>query len=492
MSENQVSNKKKIEELFRHSLVYGITSSLQNVLGFIMLPILTAFYTPEIFGVYSILLLLSAFTSAIFYLGASSALGRFFFDEDSSLFRKKILTTSLVVTLIGAGLLVISGIIFSKILSIRLFQTDTYARPILLILIGTAFGFLLNLMTIVLRYEKKSFHFFLISISGVIINFVTTYVLLSRYKFGLLAPIYGLLISNGICFSILVLTRIHLLTKKLEVSHFRMILNFGIQTSVAGLLYYILEWVDRLIIKDLLNLRDVGIYSLGYRLGSIMNILLVIPFSLVWGPLRMQHVKSSDVDVFTGKILSYYTLVGVMILVFAILFGEDIMKLIFVNKSYFSALEVFPIIMFSVFFYGYQNIVDFGIYLHKKVFYYIPVYIFAICFNVLMNYLLIPRWGYLAAAYTSLFTYIITSSSIYCVSNIYFKIKIETKRVIIALLSVTFLYSSIYFLPLTNFFFKLVICATTFCLFYFFWLNKNERDYLTNKYGAFKKKDNQN
>ena len=95
MTMSTESYKTKIEELFKHGLVYGITSSLQNLLGFIMLPILTSFYSPDIFGVYSILLLLSAFTSAIFYLGASSALGRFYFEDTSEFFKKRIVTTSL-------------------------------------------------------------------------------------------------------------------------------------------------------------------------------------------------------------------------------------------------------------------------------------------------------------------------------------------------------------------------------------------------------------
>jgi O-antigen/teichoic acid export membrane protein len=254
---------------------------------------------------------------------------------------------------------------------------------------------------------------------------------------------------------------------------------------VAGFLFYILEWVDRLIIKDLLNLTDVGIYSLGYRLGSVMNILVIMPFTLVWGPLRMQHAKNSDADVFSGKVVSYYTLVGVMILVLAILFGEDVMKLIFANKGYSAASKLFPIIMFSLFFYGYQNILDFGIYLHKKVYVYLLVSFFAIIFNVVMNYWLIPKFGYMASAYITLLTYMITSISIYLISNNYFKIRVETKRVITALLSVPFLYSIINFLPITNFILKLVIGVTTFYLFYNFWLNKSERAYLNNKIAAF-------
>jgi O-antigen/teichoic acid export membrane protein len=182
--------------------------------------------------------------------------------------------------------------------------------------------------------------------------------LLSKYNYGILSPIYGLLVSNIICFSLLLILRFELLTRNLELKYFKLILYFGVQSSIAGLFFYILDWVDRLIIKDLLNLNDVGVYSLGYRLGSIINILLIMPFTLVWAPLRMQNAKSKDAEIFTEKVISYYTVIGVFIIIFTILFGENILKLIFVNKNYADAMLIVPIIMFSLFFYGYQNIVD--------------------------------------------------------------------------------------------------------------------------------------
>ena len=146
----------KITKLFKNGLVYGLTSSLQSVLGFILLPILTIYYTPEIFGVYSLLLLLSALASSIFYFGASSALGRFYFEEDSELYRRKIFTTALTISLIGALLLIVFAIFFGKPLSLSLFKTHEYYFYIILILIATAFGFLLNLMTLLLRYKNKT------------------------------------------------------------------------------------------------------------------------------------------------------------------------------------------------------------------------------------------------------------------------------------------------------------------------------------------------
>ena len=483
MAVASVSFGQKIKELFKHSLIYGLTSSLQSLLGFIMLPILTVYYTPDIFGVYSILLLLSALSSAIFYFGASSALGRFYFEEDSDVYKKKIFSTSILVTIGGAILLIVFGFCFSKLLSLKLFNTDKYSLPIILILIGTAFSFLLNLMTLVLRYEKKSGMFFFIVIFGVLINFFTTYILLTKYRYGLLAPIYGFMASNIISFVILFIARLNQLTFDVERSQFKVVIIFGIQTSIAGLLFYILEWVDRLIIKDLLNLTDVGIYSLGYRLGAIMNILVITPFTLIWAPLRMQYANNGtpESDQFSTKVISYYTGVGVIILLFVILFGEDLMRLVFRNKSYGEAARILPIIMVSIFFYGYQNIVDFGIYVQKKVHFYIFISLAAILINVILNYWLIPFFSYVAAAYVTLITYIFTSLTIYFVSNRYYKLIVEKGKILSALFSLVVVYSLVNFFFLKFILIKISICVILSLLFYFFWLDENERKFLKSK-----------
>jgi O-antigen/teichoic acid export membrane protein len=468
----------KITKLFKTSLVYGLTSSLQSILGFVLLPILTIYYTPEIFGAYSLLLLLSALSSAIFYLGASSALGRFYLEENSDLYRNKIFTTSLIITLIGAFLLISLGLIFAKPLSIGLFETDKYHLPVKLILIATSFGFLLNLMTLLLRYENKAILFFIIIISGILVNFIITYSLLSKFNYGILAPIYGLLISNALSFSALLLIKIKSLTKKLKVEQFKLILSFGIQSSFAGLSFYLLDWIDRLIINELLNLNDVGIYSLGYRLGAIINIFIVVPFSLIWAPMRMQYAKSNNIAFLTSKVMSYYTVVGVLVLLFTILFGEEILKLIFVNEGYSEAFLITPIIMTSLFIYGYQNIVDFGIYLRKKVFFYVIIAVILIIINIILNYVLIPKYGFFAASLVTLITYFLSSTSIFFISNAYFKLEIEIKRVLIPLLTVPIMFLLNYFLIYDMFIVKLFIMTLVFVLFYVFWLNNNERNYL--------------
>ena len=471
---------RKLRELFRHSIVYGLTSALQSLLGFVLLPILTNYYTPEMFGIYSLLLLLNAVAGAIFYLGASSSLGRFYFDEDSEEYRSRAVSTALLINFSGGILLVVLGFFTSGMISEWMFNSGKYAGAVLIGLLATSMNFTLNLMALIVRYEKRSGLYLSVTISGVLTNFLVTYLLLTRYAAGIMAPLYGLLASNLLSAAVLLLMHLHLITLKLERSQVWIFLSFGVQASVAGFLFYILEWVDRLIIKDLLDLSQVGIYSLGYRLGGFMNILVIMPFSLIWAPMRMQYAKNQNAGEFTSRIVSYYTVVGVGIVLLSMLFGGDIMVFFFRNKDYAGAAPVFPVIMFSLMLYGYQGILDFGIYLHRKVYVYIIISVLGIILNVVLNYLLIPVYGYMAAAFITLITYFFTSSLIYLISNRLHPIRMEWSRITgpIAMLCVS--YGLVNYMAPVDHFFKIGVAFVMLLLFVFFWLTELERETIRN------------
>ena len=475
--EENVSIKSKIKELFNHGLIYGLTSSLQSILGFLLLPILTTYYSPAEFGVYSIILLASALASAIFYFGASSALGRYYYDEDTTIYRRQIVSTALFVTIFGAILLVLFSVLFGKKLSILLFSCPDYHLHLVLAFSGAAFGFLLNTMTLLLRYEKRSKLFMIITLTGVVINFIITYLLLTRFHLGVLAPLYGSFFSMGLCFFYLLILKFSDLTFNIKWNHVKKILSFGLQLSVSGLLFYFLDYVDRLIMKDLLPMSDVGIYSLGCRIGVIINVILILPFSLIWAPIRMQYANSNN-QKFTITVASYLAIIGFIIVAVSVLFGEEMMRLIFSNNKYADAAKVFPLIMLSLLFYGFQNIIDFGIYINNKIYFFIIISLIGIGFNILMNYWLIPYFGFIASAYVTFLTYFITTSLIYLISSRYHKMELEWKRIIIPFFVLIILYFSVNFsgnIIFINFYFKLFIMLLILGSLYSYWLVNTER-----------------
>ena len=88
-----------------------------------------------------------------------------------------------------------------------------------------------------------------------------------------------------------------------------------------------------------------------------------------------------------------------------ILFAQEIVQLLS-TKEYVKALPIVPVIIISyVFLYLYTLFANYSFYYKKTG--YISLATLVTLVNIVLNYLLIPRFGYIIAAYTTLFSYIL-------------------------------------------------------------------------------------
>ena len=68
---------------------------------------------------------------------------------------------------------------------------------------------------------------------------------------------------------------------------------FGITFLPAAILFVITGMVDRFFIKHYLDLTQVGIYGAGYKIASIVSIV-VLAFNLNWQPYYLKHYNNSS------------------------------------------------------------------------------------------------------------------------------------------------------------------------------------------------------
>ena len=471
----------KFKQLFSHGIIYGLTSSLQSILSFVLLPVLASFYSTEEFGVYSLLLVMGAFASSVFYLGASSALGRYYYEEDSIEYKRVVISSAFQLTAFGALLLILLATLFASNISSIAFQTIKYSLHIKLAFYGVGCTFLLNLLTLILRYDNKSKLFMVVTITSVLLNFLITYILLSYYNYGILAPLTGLFISNLVSFLILlVYIREHLDSAVYPVYLFKL-LSFGIPALVTSLLFYVLDLADRFIIKDLLNISEVGVYSVAYKVASIVNVLLIAPFGLIWAPFRMQNSKNElETKILMVKVTSYMFIIGFLIILFTLLYGRSLMAIFFDKPEFLEAAQIIPILIMGIFLFGIQNILDYGINLHKKLHYYIMTSICGILFNIVANYTFIPMWGLKGAAFATMFTYFLTTTLIFIFSSKFFKVSLEWNRIVSPFIYLSVLMAVFHYFPSTreNVLIGMVFFLLSLYVVFKFWLTNSERQFL--------------
>lgn len=418
------NNFLKLKNYIFHGLVYGFGSAFDAIVGFLVLPIYTLHFSTEEYGIFSFLILISTFASSIFYLGATSALTRSYFDYDNLEDRKKVVATSLYITLFGAIMQISLGLIFSEQLSIILFKTAIYKYHIILILISSALLFINQFFYLLLRLLLKSIHIVSVSIFSSAIFLLTLWILFTYYEYGILSPVIAFNISYSIGTIILLFicrNYFSLIPKKRE---FKIQLIFGLPQLFIGFSYYTIDWIDRFFINEYLSLGDVGVYSFGYKISMIIHMIFIIPFSKVWATIRSENLNR-NIEGLSSKILTYYYLIGSILALLVVIFIKEFFMIFSRNIDYDSAQYVVPFVIFAHLLYGMINILDLGIFKYRKPIYTAIILIIHIPINIILNFILVPKFGYYGAALSTLITYFLLSMTVAYIANRLLKVNYE-------------------------------------------------------------------
>ena len=418
------NNLLKLKNYIFHGLVYGFGSAFDAIVGFLVLPIYTLNFSTEEYGIFSFLILISTFASSIFYLGATSSLTRSYFDYNNLEDRKKVVATSLYITLFGAIMQISLGLIFSEQLSIILFKTAIYKYHIILILISSALLFINQFFYLLLRLLLKSIHIVSVSIFSSAIFLLTLWILLTYYEYGILSPVIAFNISYSIGTIILLFicrNYFSLIPKKRE---FKIQLIFGLPQLFIGFSYYTIDWIDRFFINEYLSLGDVGVYSFGYKISMIIHMIFIIPFSKVWATIRSENLNR-NIEGLSSKILTYYYLIGSILALLVVIFIKEFFMIFSRNIDYDSAQYVVPFVIFAHLLYGMINILDLGIFKYRKPIYTAIILIIHIPINIILNFILVPKFGYYGAALSTLITYFLLSMTVAYIANRLLKVNYE-------------------------------------------------------------------
>ena len=425
----EASVGSKIKEAGRHSIVYGLGSVAQSAVGFVLLPILTGALTKEDYGVYSLILMASALASAIFYLGMTSALPRSYFDYQSPDDRRAVFTTAYIILLGGALIQIAAGYFGGQLISKALVGRDDYSIPIAWAFLGSAIGFINQYFFSYLRILRKSTASVIFSLIGLPGGIGLTLWLLARSPGDLAAPFEALAWSQlAIMLIFIGFFGREAFTFRIQKEELSRLIPFGIGSVVASFGGILLDWTDRLIIEHYLTLADVGSYSAAFRIGTLISIILISPFSQIWSPMMMEYRTHENIKELFAKVLYYFMVIGAVILAGASLFMGDVLPFLVRSEISHQMISVILLVMLGTLIYGVTNIVAAGLFYERKVAQFSYVYYAVASIKTGANLLIIPMFGIVGAAVTTLLASALIPTCIYALARKYFSFVIYWKR----------------------------------------------------------------
>ena len=190
---------------------------------------------------------------------------------------------------------------------------------------------------------------------------------------------------------------------------------------------------DRIIINQLCGANEAALYSIAYTIAMVLTVLLS-SLNQAWVPWFFDKLDKKEVTNIRKVVPIYVSgfTIGCIILM---LIGPE-MILIFGGESYMEAVYVIPPVCLAIelqFIYTLYVNIEFFL---KKTAYISLATAGATVINIVLNYLMIPRLGYIIAAYTTVIGYLFALIFHYFVCQRTVYKDLFEKRIIVVNLSI--------------------------------------------------------
>jgi len=419
---------------FTHFYLYFISELIVQFSGVISLPIFTRVFTTAEYGELHIILTVLQLSITLAALGLRPSLFRFHgeFKKESDDKATKLFSTLFVTTLISSisttAVVTISAMVLSKYFNFAISIVDIISFSAALIVIRTV----TQLIQSHFRILDRPHYFAIVNISIKYIPLGIALFMILYLKLGLIGLYLAYLLGEGsICFFLVLIYRANMGKSLYSFSRpiFRETFKYGFPLLIQNFARQIMVQGNKLIIAPLLGTSNVGLFSLGYSVCSYIETFVTTPLQMALIPICMNmwaEKGRKETEEFLSNYLRYFFLLSFPIVFGLTAIGRTLIYVLATTKFIESA-EIIPYIIIGVLLNGGDFVFFSGLYLSKNTLKITKIACFVAVFYLLANFILIPLFGLLGAAWATLLTYILSPTLGYINSSKYIKIKFPIK-----------------------------------------------------------------
>jgi len=419
---------QQLKRLGKQTLVYGVGGIGVRLLSFLLIPVYTRLLTPMDYGVIDLLSVTQALLITILTMGTGPALFRFYYECRTDQERIVLQSSAWWILMLVSVPVLALATFFSSFLSRMLFGIADYSLLIMLMLFATFLQVIQSVPLAIFRARENAFEYVLISVGSLLASMLLSIYLVVVRRLGVL----GFFVGNAIGLAISTLLAVFLLRDLRLVfggQRVKQLLQFGVPASLGLLPILLIDVSSRYFIQWLANLNEVGLYSLGYRFGSLVQILLVSPFVLAWGPFALSIKESSGAKRVYASILTYFLCLAIFPSLGLGLLAPDVLR-VMTPSSFWDAGNVVLSLGLSYTLSGAYSIFAVGVYITKKTIYIPLVTLVAMAANFAANFVLVSRWGMQGAGYATLLSYGIMAIGMFMVGKRLYPVSYEWGRIV--------------------------------------------------------------
>lgn len=439
---------KKYKELFKNFIALLISNFGSKLLSFFLVPLYTSVLTTADYGNYDLINITVSLLIPILTISISDAVTRFLLDKDSN--KKQIISISFKITLYGLAILILLAIVNYIFKIVNVINTY-FVFFILLFIVNVFYQLVQNIAKGFDKIKELAISGFLCSVLMVILNLV----FLLGLKIGLVGYFLANIIAIG--FSTLYLfVRLkiykYIKIKNIDKNIQKEMVDYSKPMIFNAIGWWINNASDRYIVTYFCGASENGIYSVGYKIPSILTSLQNI-FNQAWTISAIQNYDDKERNNYFEKIYSSYNTLMVLACSILIIFTKFIAKILYKNEFYL-AWKYTPFLLISVVFGATSGIIG-GIFAAEKNTKIISsTTMLGAIINTILNVILVMIFGPIGAAFSTMVAFFLVWIIRFIKMQKYIKLNIRTIRDMFSYLIL--LFQGIIILKINNYYSYLI------------------------------------
>lgn len=369
-----------------------------------MIPVYTHYLSPADYGILELLDMTITVITMLIGLRLGSALIRFYHSYDTEKDRQEVFSTNLIFIVSMTIIVVLILEIFVTPFSKFILGNSDYFEYLQIMFLAMGLQTIATVPQNLLLAKFQSVQYATITIVTFVSYLTLNILFLVVFGWGLMGLLYSILITkifNNIMLFFVVRRHLKL---SFSMEKLKSMVKFSYPLIPASLAMFSIHFSDRFFVQHFCDPDELGVYSLGYKFGMIISVIVSQPFFRIWNTQRFEIAKQNNPGPTLSSFFSYYALIILTAGLTIGVFSDEVVK-IMAPDSYARASNLIVVIVLSYVFSGMATFFTLGTMLVYKTKHTAYIQVSIAILNVFLNILFIPSWGIMGAAFSTVLTF---------------------------------------------------------------------------------------
>lgn len=409
----------KKSSLIRDTFIYTLTDAFGKALGFIILPFLSYYLTPDDLGLATNFSVLTSITVLLAGSVMVNALPYFYYEQNKE--ERCSFISNLLILCFAICILLLGAFFLFRNAAINYLKLDF--DVILLAIPVTLAQLIQNTNLVLFRLEEKPKMFAIYQVSYIIIHIILMVVMVIVLRLGG----YGRIYADIIAFMAMAIFHVYRLIKagyvelRINYKYIKDLLKFGIPLLPHSLSFWLKGGADKIIITNFCGLYQNGLYSMALTMNSIYNLVSQALMNAYVPSLqkRLSSVSVDNLEMEKKKVIKQnYSIIAIFSVVAVLAVGAAWVILnFFVESKYQESFKFVPLLILGQWIYCIYNLSIQYIYKEKKTIVLGIITFVGSLIQIGMTWLFVTLFGVMGVAYAAVLGSIIISLGVFVYSN---------------------------------------------------------------------------